>query len=266
MISQHKYLLLLIGLSGGFASAAVGIAGGTLIIPALIYVFGYHVRKAVGSSLAAMAPATLVGAVSHYFIQRNPIEFFTIILILAGSLIGTKYGVKVANKTEKGVLLQIFAVVLLLLGLELAHIITLSPYPLVALRMHPLLFVLGLFVGFLSGLSGVGGGAILMPSLNLFFGFPAHQAIAISLTVLAPTALSGALHYKKTNNLIPAGELTLLIAASVTGAVLGAATSNALPATILQIIAGIFLILLAMKITWEQSRFFTSPRVLVQSP
>ena len=264
MTSKHTYMLLLIGFSGGFASAAVGIAGGTLIIPALIYILGHHVRKAVGSSLAAMAPATFVGAVSHYFIQQSHIEFLTILLVLAGSLIGTRYGARVANKTEKGILLQIFAVLLLLLGLELAHIITFSAHSLVTLRVHPLLFVLGLLVGFLSGLSGVGGGAILMPTLNLFFGFPTHQAIATSLAILSPTAFSGALHHKKMENLIPGKDLKLLISASLTGAVLGAVTSNALPAAILQSIAGIFLILLAIKIIWEQSGFFALPRTVVQ--
>lgn len=264
MTSKHKYLLLLVGFSGGFGSAAVGISGGMLIIPALIYVFGHQVHKAVGSSLAAMAPATLVGAVSHYFIQKSHIDLFTIPLVLAGSLVATKYGAKVASKTEKGALLQIFAIGLLLLGLELTHAFTLSGHLFVGSLTYPLLFVLGLLVGFVSTLLGIGGGTILMPSLNLFFGFPTHQAIATSLAIIAPTALSGALYHKKMNNLIPSAELKLLILASLAGAVLGAVTSNALPAVILQRIAGIFLILLAIKIIWEQRRFFVASRVRVQ--
>ena len=106
---------------------------------------------------------------------------------------------------------------------------------------------MGLIAGLASALFGIGGGIVMVPGLNLFFGLSIHEAIASSLTVIFPTAFAGAIFHKKFNN-INTEAIKFLIPTSLIGAVLGAIVANSLPSTILKIIFGIFMILCSVKI------------------
>ncbi len=57
--------------------------------------------------------------------------------------------------------------------------------------------ILGLVAGLASGCFGIGGGAIIVPALTLWFGVPYHVAVGTSLALIIPISLAGsATHYK----------------------------------------------------------------------
>jgi uncharacterized membrane protein YfcA len=57
--------------------------------------------------------------------------------------------------------------------------------------------MLGLVAGLASGAFGIGGGAIIVPALSLWFGVPYHVAVGTSLALIIPISLAGsATHYK----------------------------------------------------------------------
>ena len=246
--------LMLTGLSAGFISAALGIGGGVILVPAFIFIFGYSIHKAIGSSLATMVPAACVGLIAHYVINSGNVALSTAFFILIGSLFGAKYGARVAHKISGNTLSKLFAVVLLLVGLKLARILNIPTHAITALNAQPLLIILGLGTGFISSLFGIGGGVIIVPGLTLFFGFPIHESVATSLAVVLPTTFMGAMHHKKFNQMVNFSELKSLIPASLIGAILGAITANLLPAETLQIIFGIFMIMFAAKMAMHKDK------------
>ena len=240
-------LLPFLGLLAGFSSAFLGIGGGIVIVPGLIF-FGYQIKKAIAASLAIIVPTAFAGVVAHYIIESANVKFFIAFLILIGSIVGAKFGAEIANKTRSAILFRLFAFLLLFAGLKLVNIINIPMETISDITACPLFLlpVLGLAAGSMSGLFGIGAGVVLVPTLNLFFGLSIHQAIATSLVVILPTAFAGALFHKKFNP-IDFPTIKFLIPTVLLGAVLGAVAANSLPASSLKIIFGIFMILCSIK-------------------
>ncbi len=243
--------LLLPGLIAGFCSAALGIGGGAILVSALILFFNYGIKRSIGTSLAVIVPTAFVGIIVHYIIKSGNIKFLIALFIIMGSIIGAKFGAELANKMSSKLLTKLFASLLLFVGLKLIGIINFPAEAVSNTSAYPLLAILGLVTGSASALFGIGGGVIMVPVLNLFFGLSIHEAVATSLTVILPTTLAGATFHKKFNN-IDTEAIKFLIPASVIGAVFGAIAANILPATTLQIAFGIFMILCSIKIFMQE--------------
>jgi uncharacterized membrane protein YfcA len=93
---QTIVYLLLTGLVVGAVSGMIGIGGGTLVIPALIYFFGFSQLKANGTSLAMLLPPIGVFAVMEYARKGN-IDWRFALLLAIGFAIGGFVGGKFAN-------------------------------------------------------------------------------------------------------------------------------------------------------------------------
>ena len=105
----------------------------------------------------------------------------------------------------------------------------------------------GLLVGLLSGVIGIGGGALLVPMMVVGFGFPQHLAQGTSLVAIIPTAIVGAATHGRQGHLLWRAAL-LMGAAGVLGAVLGAYVAISLPPGLLARIFGAFLLFSAWRI------------------
>lgn len=230
------------GLVVGFSSAALGIGGGITMVPALILLFKLDIKKAIGISLVTIVPVALVGAVTYFILESSYVRIFVALLIIVGSVIGAKYGATTANKISSNILSKIFSVLLLLIGLKLVGVIDIPIVSDSNSTFYPLLVVLGLIAGLSSAMFGIGGGVIMVPLLNLFFGLTIHESIATSLTVIIPTTIAGAIFHNKLNG-ISKSEIKFLIPTALVGAVVGALTTSNLPSATLKIIFGLFLVL-----------------------
>lgn len=248
---MNKTGLLLLGLIAGFCSAALGIGGGVLIVPALTLLFGYSIKKAVGTSLATIIPTAFVGIVTHYIIKSSNIHLNVALFILLGSLIGAKFGAVLVKRIHSTILRKLFAVLLVFVGLKMTGIITIPIETVSSITFKPLLVLIGLAAGSASSLFGIGGGIIMVPMLNLFFGLTMHEAIATSLTVILPTTIAGALFHHKFDN-IDTKALRFLIPTALIGAVLGAVFANSMPAAVLKTMLGILLLLSSVKLFLEK--------------
>jgi len=241
----RKSGLLFLGLLAGFCSAALGLGGGALMVPALVLFFCYPMKKAIGTSLATIVPTAFVGIVSHYIIQSTNIKWKIALFVVIGSVFGAKFGAVLAKKIHSKVLKKIFALLVVFTGLKMTNILKIPTQAITTITAYPLLVVLGLFAGSGSALLGIGGGVILVPVLNLFFGLNIHEAIATSLTVILPTTFAGAMFHRKFDN-IDVKALKFLIPTSLIGAVLGAIFANSLPSATLKMIFGIYLFIAAV--------------------
>jgi hypothetical protein len=111
-----QYILL--GLLGGIASGILGIGGAVLIIPVLVYVYGWQQHLAQGTTLAMLLPPIGIMAVLRYY-QTGNVDFKVAGLLCVGFLFGGWLGGYVANILSGDTLRKVFGVFLLLISLKM---------------------------------------------------------------------------------------------------------------------------------------------------
>ncbi len=111
-------LLLIIGILAGTISGLLGIGGGIIVVPALIYVFGMIQHQAQGTSLGLLSiPVALSGAINYYKSGNIDIKM---VLILAVAFIAGAYGSSLlAVKLSGNVLKKIFAIFLIITAIKI---------------------------------------------------------------------------------------------------------------------------------------------------
>lgn len=104
----------------------------------------------------------------------------------------------------------------------------------------------GFLIGILSGLLGVGGGFILVPILSAYFLLPQHNAHAISLAVILPTAIIGSFVYSMHGDVNIYAAMQLAIG-GVIGAAIGVRLMQKIPAEMLKKIFGAVLLIIGIR-------------------
>lgn len=109
------WMILLIGLGVGVISGVVGIGGGILIIPALIYFLGMDQHKAQGTSLGALLlPVGLLAFIEYY--RNGHADLRVALLLAAGFFVGGYFGAVFAVHVPELWLRRIFALTLFAIG------------------------------------------------------------------------------------------------------------------------------------------------------
>jgi len=110
---------LVLGIGAGIVSGTLGVGSGTVIVPALVLLWGVGQKSAQGTALAVMVPMALVGALRYW---RNPqVELHgpVILLIVLGAVAGTLAGTELAARLPAGVLRKAFAVFLAIVAIRM---------------------------------------------------------------------------------------------------------------------------------------------------
>ncbi len=108
-------LALLVGLVVGLVSGVVGIGGGVLFIPALIWLFNMNQHKAQGTSLGALLAPVGIFAFLEYYRKGNA-DLRIALLLAAGFLVGGYFGAVGAQHIPELWLRRIFAIMLIVVG------------------------------------------------------------------------------------------------------------------------------------------------------
>jgi uncharacterized protein len=114
----HDLVAALLGLLAGVLSALFGVGGGIVFVPTLIFL-GNSARVAVATSLAAMVPVILMG--SWRQTRYGTVQWRDAIVIGVASVPTAKLGEVVANSLPNTVLRRLFALVLVLVAVQLAY-------------------------------------------------------------------------------------------------------------------------------------------------
>jgi len=109
------WIILLIGLAVGAFSGVVGIGGGILFVPALIWLLGMDQHKAQGTSLGALLAPVGIFAFYEYY-RRGNADLRIALLLSAGFVIGGYFGAVGAAHIPDLWLRRIFAVVMIGIG------------------------------------------------------------------------------------------------------------------------------------------------------
>jgi uncharacterized membrane protein YfcA len=109
------WIILLVGLVVGLVSGVVGIGGGVLFVPALIWLLGMNQYKAQGTSLAALLAPVGIFAFLEYYRKGNA-DLRVGLLLAAGFMVGGYFGAVGAQHIPELWLRRIFAITLVVIG------------------------------------------------------------------------------------------------------------------------------------------------------
>ena len=111
-------ILLIIGIFAGFLSGMVGIGGGIVIVPMLVYFLGFDQHTAQGTTLFMfLFPIGILGVMNYY--QKGNIEMKTAAIICTTFIIGSYFGSKLALNIDKTTITKVFGFIFLLISLKM---------------------------------------------------------------------------------------------------------------------------------------------------
>jgi len=200
-----------------------GLGAAFIIIPTLL-LFNYSIVLASIMGLVFNFVNTFTSSIRHA--RHNVIVYQLSVPIILASLIGAPVGALFVNILPASVLKLIFGMTIVILGLNIIRkSVTNTPTQvedseLLTIPIQYSLLV-GFLVGFVSGLLGIGGGAIVLP-LFLYFGLETKKAAGTTSFIVVFSSFIGIISKLLLNNY--EFDLTLLIAgliASIFGAIIG---------------------------------------------
>lgn len=190
---------------------------------------GLSQRQASGTSLAAILPIALAGALTYQ--HGGAVDVVATAAIVAGSVVGAAAGAQLSTVVPERRLRFGFALFTLAVAIRLAVPVALpESHGSTGTGVAEILglVALGAVAGLLSGLLGIGGGVVIVPLLVLGFGLSQQVAQGTSLLAIVPTGLTGALAHGRLGNVVMRAAVTLGIA-GVVGALAGAVLAVRVP-------------------------------------
>lgn len=103
--------VLLIGLAAGILGGMVGVGGGLIVVPALVYFLGYSQHAAQGTSLGLLVlPVAILGMMNYY--KAGHVDFKIVGLLAAGFVVGSYFGSKWSLVLPQETVKKVFAILL----------------------------------------------------------------------------------------------------------------------------------------------------------
>ena len=110
---------LLLGFFAGVLTVLLGIGGGFIVVPAMIYLLGMSTAVVIGTSLMQILFVTAATTLIHATTTKS-VDIVLAILLLAGSVIGAQFGARLAQKTKPELLRMFLAIIVLAVAFRMA--------------------------------------------------------------------------------------------------------------------------------------------------
>ena len=264
-LAESTMILLLAGSLAGMMAGMLGIGGGMILVPLLVFVFDLMKvsealipHLAIGTSLTTIVVTSLSSAKAH--LKRGSFDKELLKHSIMPTTLGAGFGGLLAGSISGMVLVMIFGFMAVVVSVRM----------MMPSKIHnenhqePNRFLIGNLTGLtgmISAMVGIGGGAMNVPLLNMM-GIKIHQAVGTSASIGFMIALPGAIGFivsgwEKPN--LPEFSfgfihwLAALCICLMTAifAPLGATISHKLNAKKLKQVFGIFLMVVAMLTFWR---------------
>lgn len=111
-------LFVLLGVVAGILGGLIGVGGGVIIVPCLVFIFGMSQHQAQGTTLALLVPPIGLLAAYNYY-QRGYVDLKVAALICLGFVAGSYFGSKLAVSYSNTALQRIFGAAIMLIGLKM---------------------------------------------------------------------------------------------------------------------------------------------------
>jgi uncharacterized membrane protein YfcA len=115
---MHVIGIIVIGFVAGILSGAIGIGGGIVLVPALVYFLGYHQQLAQGTTLMMLA-MPVVGLAVYKYYQSGNVNFKVAFILATGFVVGGYLGASIANHIPSETLKKIFGFIMLLIAIKM---------------------------------------------------------------------------------------------------------------------------------------------------
>jgi uncharacterized membrane protein YfcA len=116
-------MLIVIGIGAGMLSGMVGIGGGIVIVPALVYLMAFSQKQAQGTSLAILLlPIGILAVMNYYKDPEVHLDIKVVALITLGFLAGSYFGSKIALMLPDATVKKIFAIFIMLIAIKMLFI------------------------------------------------------------------------------------------------------------------------------------------------
>ncbi|MHA1378826.1 MAG: sulfite exporter TauE/SafE family protein [Candidatus Helarchaeota archaeon] len=258
MIDIIYFVMILIGLCSSLLGSLLGVGGGFINVPSLIFL-GYPDYSTAISLFAILFNGSTA---SIFNFQKELIDFKLVILFVPTAIIGGIIGVFIFNyviSIDINIFKLIFTFFLIVLGLKIffkkdqesdeEKIIKTEDID----RKHAFYGVLiGLSIGFFGSFLGIGGGTIGVPAYILVFNVSTHVAIATSLFLMIFTSISGIITYFLQGNLPDFAIFfgIFLVIGVLIGANIGSRLAYKLKGKKIRKIYGVIMVCVAIPLTW----------------
>lgn len=255
---------LALGLVSGVIAGLLGVGGGLVMVPAMLWAFAaqgfsaeYSIHMALGTSLAVIVPTSIASLRAHH--AHGALDWQVVRRITPGILLGTLVGGGISAWLPDHGLKLFFVVFLLYAATQM--LLGFRPKPTQQLPGSAGMSLAGGVIGLISSWVGIGGGTLTVPFLT-WCNIGLHRAIGTSAAIGLPIALSGTCAYMLSGQAahglpvwsigfvyVPA-LLSIALGSSLT-APLGAKLAHRLPVSRLKKIFAGLLYLLAVRMIYS---------------
>jgi len=253
-----------LGAAAGIMAGLLGIGGGTVVVPMLVFAFSWQnlppeiiIHMAIGTSLASIMFTAVSSSLAHH--KRGGVNWTVVKSIALGIIIGTYGGSFIAARIPAQYL-QIFFV-LFLLYVATNMLLNKKPNPTRHLPGFAGMTGAGMFIGTISSFVGIGGGTLSVPFL-VWHNVDMRKAVGTSAAIGFPIALAGCLGFVIngwSNSALPEYSLGFvylpalvgIVAISMLTAPVGAGIAHKLPVPKLKKVFAFFLYAVAIKMLMD---------------
>ena len=181
-------VLIVVSMLVGVLSGTFGIGGGTVIVPALVWL-GLSQRNAAATSTLAIVPTSISGVISYA--TGGHVDWLAAALLFCGMFVGGQIGSWLLSRLPELVLRWIFVAFLVFVVINQVSFVPSRDHQIAMTVVTGIgLALLGLVIGTLAGLLGIGGGALAVPSLSILFGASDLVARGTSLLAMFPNSIT----------------------------------------------------------------------------
>lgn len=262
MIDMLGYIagMLLLGVGVGLFSAALGLGGGLLMVPAfMLFVPGMDSHTAKGTSLFLII---FVSALNAWQLNRglDKIPLRLAGVLASGSILGSYFGAWVTSRMPENAVALLFVGFVLLIAVRTFFIQERVVLEEETHRRNGLAVCIGFLAGLAGGATGTGGGAVLIP-LALMAGMVSNErAVGLSNLVMVATSIAGSIAHLQAEPVFPTawtvGHVALsLVPVVFIGAQLGSPVGLRINAMLTlprrRLVMGSVLLLIAVRVAFR---------------
>jgi hypothetical protein len=257
-------VMLAVGSIAGFIAGLLGIGGGMIIVPVVLWVLQMkglggieHAQHlAVGTSFAIMVFTTFSSVMAQQ--RKGSVDWAVVRRMAPGMVVGVMIGSMLAKRLSNEALQVFFIVFVVLVALK--TLTDAKPKPTRSLPGPAGLAAVGSLFGMASSWVGIGGGSLSVPFM-LYCNVPVRTAVGTSAGLAWPIAVAGAVGYLYSGwNVagLPEGTLgfwylpavAVLSVATMLFAPLGVKAAHKLPPEKLKLAFGLLLLVIAARMLW----------------
>ena len=270
-------ITLIVGILIGLVLGLTGAGGSVFAVPLLMLLLALTPQEAMGLSLGAVAISAFIGSLSR--LKSNDIHWVSAAVYAAIGSAVAPLGNWLNRQSDDQMLMLAFSALVLIIAVRMWRQAQTSPQTTTLVRANiqspkeapqavcqldtaqqlsvGLPCVLSISVGailtgFLSGLLGVGGGFLIVPTLLMLTGINMQKAVATSLVIITAISTSGFIAYLSAGNVINTTLLTWLALGGVTGMGLGMLLSRHISGPNLQKTFAVLMIIMAAASLLQQ--------------